>query len=143
GEGGGGGLEVEDGRGLEQVDVGGGGAEQHVLLGGAQRLARGEHLALGLARAGRRLEAVEQRLRGGQPIGLHRDGALGLGVSRGNPRCRPRRPRQLIEILVGQARGAAYARAIARKRGGHVLVGRAGGGALGIELRIVLVGLDQ
>src|SRR5262249_1249356 len=30
-----------------------------------------------------------------------------------------------------------------RERGGHVLVDRAGGGALGIELWIVLVGLDQ
>jgi hypothetical protein len=135
-------LQLQDGRGLQQVHVGGGGAEQHVLLGRAQRLAGGKHLALGLARAGRRLEAVEERLRGGQPIGLHRDGAFGLGVDCRNPRG-PRRPHQLIQILVGQARGAAHARAIARERGGNVLVDRAGGGALGIELGIVLVGLDQ
>src|SRR5262249_22578694 len=72
-----------------------------------------------------------------------RDGAFGLGVGGGNPRGGPRRPRELIEILVGEARGAAHARAIARKRRGHVLVDRAGRRALGIELGIVLVGLDQ
>ena len=87
-------LQLEDGRGLQQVHVGGGGAEQDRLLGRAQLLAGGEHLAFGLARAGRRLEAVVQGLRGGQPVGLHRDGAFGLGVGRRDPRGGARRPRQ-------------------------------------------------
>src|SRR5262249_58030188 len=82
-------------------------------------------------------------VRAPDPMGLRRDGARGRVVGRGDPRRGPRRPRQLIQILVGQARRAAHARAIARECGGNVLVDRAGRGALGIELGIVLVGLDQ
>src|SRR5262249_50116046 len=49
----------------------------------------------------------------------------------------------VIQVWVGQVCGAAHARAIAGERGGDVLVDGAGGGALGIELGIVLVGLHQ
>src|SRR5262249_42071007 len=105
-------------------------------LGGAQSIAGGEHLALGLARAARRLKAVVQRLGGGQPIGLYCGGAFCLAVGRS-------RFRQLIQILVGQARRAAHARAIAGECRRNVLVDYAGRGALGIELGIVLVGLNQ
>src|SRR5262249_17966888 len=47
------------------------------------------------------------------------------------------------QVLVGQARGAAHARTVARERGGDVLVDGARGGALRVKLRIVLVGLDE
>ena len=136
-------LQLEDRRGLQQIHISGGGAEQHGLLGRAQLLARGEYLAFGLTRTASRLQAVEQRLSGGDPVGLHRDLALRLRVEgAAGPRVVPG-PAQRIQILIGQARGAAHARAKTGKRSGNVLIDRARCGALGIELGIVLVGLHQ
>ena len=134
-------LELEDRRVAEQIHVGGRGVEQDGLLGGPQGLAGGEHLALGLARAVRGLEAVEERLGDGHAGGRHGDRALRLGVGRG-----PRRHGildQRLQIILGDARRPGRARAVARQRRGHGFVDRAGGGALGVELGIVLVGLDQ
>ncbi len=136
-------LQLEDGRRLQQVHVGGGAAEQHVLLGRAQRFAGGEDLALGLAGAGRRLQAVEQRLGGGEPVGLHRDATHGLVVDCAAASRIVAAPGQLIQILLGQAGCPRHARAIAGERGRDVLIDGAGGGTLGIELGIILVGRHQ
>ncbi len=136
-------LQLENGRSLQQVHVSGSRAEQHGLLGGAQLFARGEHLAFGLTRAACRLQAVEQRLRRGDPVGLYRLLAPQRGEERAAGRGADAGPAQVIQILIGQARGAAHARAITGKRAGDVLVNRARCGALGIELGIVLVRLNQ
>ena len=56
-------LQFEDAGVAQQVHVGGGGVEQHGLLDVAQRLARGEHLALREPGAVGGLKAVEQVLR--------------------------------------------------------------------------------
>src|SRR5262249_34387947 len=79
----------------------------------------------------------------GDSVGLYRDLAPLLDVERAAGRRADASPGEVIQVLVGQACGAAHARAIAGERGGYVLVDRAGGGALGIELGIVLVGLHQ
>ena len=58
-------VEIEDRLVAQQIHVGGGGIEQHLLLGDAQRLARAHDLAFGLARAVGGLESVVERLRCG------------------------------------------------------------------------------
>ena len=54
-------LQIEDRGVADQVHVGGGGVEQHGLLGQPQRLARGRHQLLGLPGPARGPKAVEQR----------------------------------------------------------------------------------
>src|SRR4029077_21036485 len=71
-------LELEQRRVAQQIHVGGGGAEQDGLLGGAQGLARGEYLALGQPRAAGGLEAIEKGLLGRQPVARNRDGPARL-----------------------------------------------------------------
>ena len=117
----------------QHAHVGGGAVEQHALLDRAQRLAARPHLRLGLAHRARGLEAVEQRL-------VDRDA--------GGPRLEQRRLRARIRQQVAhrdQSRAQAHRhlRTIARQRLRHVLVGAAQLGALGIELRIVLIGAHQ
>ena len=135
-------LKLEDRGGLQQIHIGGGGVEQGVLFGRAQHLAGREHLTLGLARAVGSLKAVEQGLGGGDAERGHRNRALLLNVEGGAVRGGPRF-REVVQILVGQARGAGHPRAIPRERGGNVLVNGAGCRALGIELRVVAVRLDE
>ena len=107
-----------------------------------KRLARGEHLAFGLARAVGGLEAVEQRLRDG---GRHRWSPqyrrrpVGSSVPRVGPTILV-----VVSICCSVRLPVAVTRGpIARERRRHVFIDRAGCGALGVELRIVLVGLDE
>ena len=70
-------LQGEDRGVANEVHVGGRGRQQHVLLGEPQRLARRRNLLLGLPRARRRAEPVEQRLAVSRAIGL--DGIMADG----------------------------------------------------------------
>ena len=71
-------LKLENGGGLQQIHVSGGGVEQRALLGRAQQFTGGGHLAFRLPRAVCRLEAVEKRLGRGQSEGRHGGGCLGI-----------------------------------------------------------------
>ncbi len=132
-------LQIEDRGVAQQIHVGGHRTQQHRLLGRAQRFARCKYLRLRLPRAVAGLEAVEQRLRGGDAIGC---GAHVSAIRRGTAACRAGLGEGL-EIGLAQAAGRGHARAVTAERNGDVLVDGAGRGALGVELRIVLVGLDQ
>ena len=79
-------LQFENAGVAQQVHVGGGGVEQHGLLDVAQRLARGEHLALGQPGAVGGLEAVQQVLRDrGADAVRGVDAALGEVARRRSP----------------------------------------------------------
>ena len=123
---------------LQEIHIGGGRVEQRVLLGRAQCLACGEHLLLGLAGAVCGLEAVEKRLGRGQPEGRHGGGALRLRIERGAAGGGPRL-RQVVQILLVQARRAGDPWAVTRERSGDIFVGRAGGRPLGVELGIITI----
>ncbi len=132
-------LKLHDRGVTQQVHIRGGGIQQHALFGRAQGLTRGEHLPLGLAHAVGVLEAVEQRLRRGEPRGRHPNRAQRLGVGLRHRAVLG----QVLEIVLGVARSAAHFRAVPGQRSRHVLVGGAGCGTLGVDLRIVLVGEDE
>ena len=63
-------VEVEQRRIAQEVHVGGGGLQQQIELGQAQRLAPGGDLAFRLPRSVGGLKAVVERLRGGDAVGL-------------------------------------------------------------------------
>jgi len=56
-------IKIEDRLIAQQIHVGSGGVEKHLLLGDAQGLARAHHLAFRLPRAIGGLKSVEKRLR--------------------------------------------------------------------------------
>ena len=120
---------------LVGVDVGVGGhrIEQHALADIAQRLASREHLRLGLAHRVGGLETVEHDLvdgdaddPGAQPRGLDR-------VVR----------EQIAHGLQARGEGGDDLRPVARQRLRNAFVGSAQPRALGIELRVALVGAHQ
>src|SRR5436309_689339 len=81
--------------------------------------------------------SVQQRLRDGSTVVLHRHSAGRVGI-----RCWPERTRrfgQSVQILRGNAGGQTDAWTITRERLRHSLVRNTDRGALGIELGIVLV----
>src|SRR5439155_25910648 len=125
-------------RGITQeVHVGGDGREQDRLLGVAQRLAGGKHLAFGLPCAVAGLESVVEGLGRRDAVVPH-----GLVAGRyGYPTTGS--PRTDFEVLLRDAAGGNDPRTIAAERDRQALVGRTGGGTLGIELRVVLVGLYE
>ena len=134
-------LQIEDRGVADQVHVGGGGVEQHGLLGQPQRFARRRHQLLGLPGPAGGAKSVEQRLRDRSAVALNADVAGGVAVS-GDPRWR-RWSWSGVEILLAGGGGQVDARTIARQRLRNGFIGGAHRSALGIELRIVLVGLGQ
>jgi hypothetical protein len=133
-------LQIENRRIAQQVHVGGYGIEQHGLHRHPQGLAGGEHLALRLTGAVAGLKPVERRVAGIERIGLRRHGAGLLIVDR---LLVDELARGHVGILLADLDGRAHPRAIAGQCLRHVLVGGAHRGALRVELRIVLIGLDQ
>ena len=75
-------IELEDRSIAQHVHIGGCRIQQHLLLGDAQRLARGIDLAFGLAGAVAGLKTVEKSLCAGEPH-LPRDELIGVNVRRG------------------------------------------------------------
>src|SRR5207302_2703733 len=132
-------LEFENGRIAQEIHIRGDGREQDRLLSGAQRLAGGEHLAFGLPRAIAGLEAVVERL---GPSDTVVSQGLIAGRHKGT-RARDCDPRGNFKVLLGNAAGGGEPWTIAAERDRHALIGYAGGSALGVELRIIAVGLDE
>ena len=133
-------VQVEDRLIAQQVHVGGGGVEQHLLLGDAQRLARAVDLAFRLPGAVGGLEAVEQRIGSGGGDAA-REKCLGewdVGDDAADRKLLHR-----IGVIITPLRGNAHLGAIAGEGLRHILVGRAQSRALRIERRIVLIGLHQ
>ena len=60
------------------------------------------------------------------------------GAAGGGPRLR-----QVVQILLGQARRAGDPWAVTRERSGDIFVGRTGRRALGVELRIISIGQNE
>ena len=136
-------LQLQDRRIADQVHVRRGGVEQHGLLGQPQRLARRRHQLLGLPGAARGAQAVEQRLRDGSAVALQGDGAgRSLAVGGAVPAALVVLVMR-VQILLADVCREVGARAIAGQRLRNGFVGGADRGALGVELRIVLVGLGQ
>jgi len=131
-------LKLEQGGVAQQIHIGGGGVEQDRLLGGAQRLARGENLALGQAGPAGSLETVEKRLPGRQSVATGANGADRPVVANV-----VRALGERVQVLLADLGRRRDCGAIAGQRHADVFVGRAGGGALGIDLRIILVGERQ
>ena len=129
-------LKLEQGGVAQQIHIGGGRIEQDRLLGGAQRLACSENLALGQPCPAGILESIEKRLGGRQTIG--RDG---FGADRfvGGRNASG----ELIQVLFADRGGPRDVRTIARQRDADILIGGAGSGALRVHLRIIPVGKRQ
>ena len=112
------------------------GIEQHGLRGIAQGLAAGQHRGLGLARQAAGALPVVHRLHQPDIAAARADIGVGLGEDAAGERGR-------FEVLVAGIHLAVDARPIARERLRHALIGRAQGGALRIQRRIVAVGLRE
>ena len=133
-------VELKDRRVAQQIHVGGGGIEQHLLLGNTQRFACAHDLALRLTRAVGGLQPVEERVR--------RGGANDARIKRLRSRAVDQRPcdgnlRGRFLVLGAAVGGDAQLRPIAGKRLRHVLVGRTQRRALRVERRIILIRLHQ
>ena len=133
-------VEIKDRLIAQQVHVGGGGVEQHLLLGDAQRLARAIDLAFRLPGTIGGLEAVEQRI---CPVGGDAAREECLGKRDIGDDAADRKLLHRIGVIITPLRGDAYLGAIAGEGLRHILIGRAQRGALRVERRIVLVGLHQ
>ena len=133
-------VELEDRRVAQQIHVGGGGIEQHLLLGDAERFARPHDLAFRLARPVGGLQAVEQRVGRVGADDARIKGLCELGI---DSRARDRKFRGRLLVLGAAAGGDAQLRPIAGQRLRHVLVGGTQRRALRVERRVVLIGLHQ
>ena len=139
-------LQFEDAGLAQQVHVGGGGVEQHGRLDAAQRLAGGEHLALGKPGAVGGLETVEQVLRRGDADAARHVGAALREISGSVALIGVVEPTSRIVVdsdCMPDVGGRDRPRPVAGQRGRHVLVGGANQRALRIDLRIVGVGVGQ
>ena len=135
-------VEFKDRLIAQQIHIGGGGIEQHLLLGDAQRLARGIDLAFRLPGLVGGLKAVEERLRRrwrrrcANRMSGRRCVFVGPPADHGNSW-------RGIGVIVAAVGGEAQLRPVARQRLRHVLVDRAQRCALRVKRRIVLIGLHQ
>ena len=129
-------IEIENRRVAQHVHVIADGAEQHVLLGVAQLLARAEHRRFGLAHRIAGAVAVPEVLRHRQAIAARRrlrfEVVATPGPGRTSISCQP------PDVAFG-----GNVRQIARVRLGDVFVLHAHGGALLIDVGVVEIGLGQ
>ena len=119
-------LQIERRGVAQQIHVGRHGVEQHRLLGDAQRFARRLNLALGLARAVRRLKTVVESLCCGDAVTVRCHVARQLRVVRRESR----RPRRRVPILLADGGVDAHFRAVSRQRLRHAFICRPHQGAL-------------
>ena len=134
-------LNLDDGGVAQIVHVDRGCREQNRLLENPQGFARARDLALRRAGFVGGLIAVVKRLRDREAGGGGGSVAVNFGLDEiaGSAALGGK----LIGILVADAAGESDLRAIARQRLRHVFIGGTDRGALGVELRIVLVGAHQ
>ena len=126
-------LQLENGAVAQHVHVGGDAVQEHVLFGITQRLARGQNLGLGGTGKVPGLESVEQRLPRGDAVAARVQVALGDSPA-GKRRAAPR----VADIGI-----AEDLRPVAGKRLGHLLVGGAVGGALGVEGGVIMISVRE
>ena len=140
-------VEVEQRRVAQEVHVGGGGLQQQIELGQAQRLAPGGDLAFRLPGSVRGLKAVVKGLRGGDVVGLvcvnpPISGIEGLAVRRpGSPRglCLG----GLVLVVRTFDDRPLHGRPISGQSNRHTFVSGPQCGALSIEGGVVHVGLGE
>ncbi len=131
-------VEVENGRVLQHVHVGSDSRKKGVLFGVAQLLPRAENLQLGLTDGIERAVAVEHSLVGGDAVAPRFEsdlGAAGDGVTSANLTRLGAFDADIARCLDGWQ--------VASIRLRYAFVGHPDGGALGVDVGIGQIGLDE